>query len=769
MKTYTDPKLSATSFDYPNATATCGNAFPTTINSPVSNISRSMAYNCTAALPATLTDENGQPASTLAYNDPLLRLTATTDALGNATGHAYTATTHESSMIFNGTSTSDVLTTIDALGRTLLTQKKRTTSPSSTFDSVQTDRSIVGNTWRFRTSVPYIAAAGGTSTTGGATVTYDALGRPLVTTDAGGGTTTNTYTNNDVLTVLGPAPVGPPLELTKKKQLQYDGLGRLKSLCEITTGAGTGACGQVVPQNGYLTSYIYDDTTLGSTRVVRTTIAQNAQPGGSAQTRTYLYDLVGRLVQSTDPENGTVAYVYDTASSPCANSKGDLVKKTDNAGNVVCFFYDALHRPTSMTYPSGPNSANSATKTFIYDATTFSCSNGSNVKNRLAEAYTGPVATKITDTAFCYSPRGEVTDEYQSTQHSNGTTHLTASYWANGALNVLNGLPGLPSWTYNADGEGRPTTVTAGTGMSPVTAGSYNVFSEVTSVTYGGGDVDTLTYDESATGRMTKYQTSVNSQIVSGTLSWNPNWTLQKNVIVDPLNSVNGQTCNYHYDDLNRASSVDCGTKWNQTFTYDAFGNITKSGSISWQPGYNPANNHYTLGGIVYDNNGNLTTDPLNNYAYDSSGRTTTIGSTTYTFDALGRLVESQTGSSYTQLIYSPSGGRLATMTNAQTALKTFISLPGGGQAVYSGSSLAYYRHADWIGSSRLATTPARTMYFDTGYALFGEDYGARAQRTRNLRAMHRTCSPACSIRRTACMLRIKGVGSFPILRESAQ
>jgi RHS repeat-associated protein len=35
----------------------------------------------------------------------------------------------------------------------------------------------------------------------------------------------------------------------------------------------------------------------------------------------------------------------------------------------------------------------------------------------------------------------------------------------------------------------------------------------------------------------------------------------------------------------------------------------------------------------------------------------------------------------------------------------------------------AYYRHSDWLGSSRLATTQARGLYYDGGYAAYGEDY----------------------------------------------
>jgi RHS repeat-associated protein len=54
---------------------------------------------------------------------------------------------------------------------------------------------------------------------------------------------------------------------------------------------------------------------------------------------------------------------------------------------------------------------------------------------------------------------------------------------------------------------------------------------------------------------------------------------------------------------------------------------------------------------------------------------------------------------------------------------KGYVPLTGGSMAVYNSSGLAYYRHSDWIGSSRLASTPTRSIYFDGAYAPFGEGY----------------------------------------------
>jgi len=107
----------------------------------------------------------------------------------------------------------------------------------------------------------------------------------------------------------------------------------------------------------------------------------------------------------------------------------------------------------------------------------------------------------------------------------------------------------------------------------------------------------------------------------------------------------------------------------------------------------------------------------------NSAGNPLTIDSVTLTYDALGRMVEQARGTTYTQIVYGPDGGKLALM-NGATLGKALVPLPGGGAAVYTSSGLNYYRHADWLGSGRLATTPVtRTMYFDVAYGPCGEGY----------------------------------------------
>lgn len=67
---------------------------------------------------------------------------------------------------------------------------------------------------------------------------------------------------------------------------------------------------------------------------------------------------------------------------------------------------------------------------------------------------------------------------------------------------------------------------------------------------------------------------------------------------------------------------------------------------------------------------------------------------------------------------------------NGGTLSKAFVPLPAGATAVYNSSGLNFYRHADWLGSSRLSSTTGRGVYGDIAYAPFGESYDIPATRS---------------------------------------
>jgi len=731
-----DINSATTTFNYgSNSTANCQMAFPVSISEPL-NLSRSFTWSCTGGVATQVTDENGHNVST-SYSDPYFwRPASATDQSSAVTNLTYTGQTSvESVLSINSGSTVDQLTTLDSLARPRVQQRKQ--SPTATqYDSVETDYDVVGRPTR--TTLPYGAAAGTTTspTTPGVIMHYDALGRPTSVTDAGGGTTTYSYTNNAVLIAGGPAPTG---ENTKRRQLEYDSIGRLTSVCEITSLAGSGICGQSSQQNGYWTKYTYDALAdlLG--------VTQNAQAAtASQQTRTYTYDSMGRLTSEKNPETSQnfITYNYDSALPCTPVSNGDLVKKIDPVGNTICFQYDALHRNTAVTY-SGPYAANTPNKYFVYDSATVNSVAMTNAKTQLAEAYTAtsPTGAKITDLGLSYTVRGEISDVYQSTPHSSGYYHLNQTYWPHGAPSQLSQLVGLPTITYGGtigatvglDGEGRITQVTAGSGQNPITGVTFNTSSLPTQVNFGSGDNDIFAYDPN-TLRMTQFKFNVGTSSLSftGNLTWNANSTLGQLAITDQFNSVDTQTCNYAHDDMTRIASVNCGASiWQQNFSYDPFGNITKTVPTggtgnSFQPTYSTATNQISglPGGFTptYDANGNVKNDSSNTYVWDADNNSVTVDTVGVTYDALDRAVEQNRSGAYTQIVYGPGGGKLALM-NGMSLVKAFVPLPSQATAVYTSSGLDHYRHSDHLGSARLTSSPSRTFVSSTAYAPFGETY----------------------------------------------
>jgi RHS repeat-associated protein len=645
-------------------------------------------------------------------------------------------------MSFNGgNSVSDVLTTLDALGRPVLNQVRQGPGASN-WDTTQNVYDASGRI--SFVNLPFVDTAGTIqSAIPCVGYFYDGLGRYTSTSRWDGvhelSETDYTYNLKDVEVSVNPPPTG---ENAKQRQFEYDAIGRLTSVCELTSLNGSRTCSQQTGRTGYFTQYAYSYDVSHSYNVM--TVYQGTQ------TRTYFYDELGRLKQEINPESGTTNYTYDSVNDgTCViNSNGDLVESQDARGDKPCYGYDPLHRLASVG-TQGPDSSITPDRCYLYDSATVNGSSMLNAKGRLAEAYTvahatGCNASKVTDEGFSYSPRGELSDVWESSPHSSGYYHTQAAYWANGTLNTLSSnLTGVPNQTYRLDGEGRTYSISASSGQNPVTSTTYSTASGGSgaseTVTYGSGDYDKFDYYYN-TGWMKQITYHVAGQdAVTNMLGWNQNGTLQTSSVTDSLNTtVPQQNCSYYYDDLGRLATIPAGsavtclngtqTVWQQDIGYgnDQFGNITKQGTSSWMPNYQSNNRYVTGGGIGYDANGNLTSDTFNTYSWNVYGNPATVNGNTLVYDALGRMVENTITAGTREYLYGPVGSQPLAQMNGQTPVTVQYPLPMGGLAIYNNSGALTYAHADWLGSGRLVTNSTQSMVNDSAYAPFGEQWAVR-------------------------------------------
>ena len=162
---------------------------------------------------------------------------------------------------------------------------------------------------------------------------YDGANRVLSVQAPDGSVTVSAYDGNSV-TVTDPASVS--------RKTTTDSAGRLTGVVEYPCVSG-GACNP----STYTTAYAYD--LLDDLK----TVTQ------SSLTRSFSYDWLKRLVQSTNPESGAICYgtVSGTNCSEGYDSNGNLLTKTDARNIVTTYRYDALNRITSKSYSDGTTPA----------------------------------------------------------------------------------------------------------------------------------------------------------------------------------------------------------------------------------------------------------------------------------------------------------------------------------------------------------------------------------------------------------------------------
>jgi RHS repeat-associated protein len=162
-----------------------------------------------------------------------------------------------------------------------------------------------------------------------------------------------------------------------------------------------------------------------------------------------------------------------------------------------------------------------------------------------------------------------------------------------------------------------------------------------------------------------------------------------------------------------------------QTFSYDAFGNLKQSGSFNFQQTYN-ANNQISSGGYSYDAAGRASTDGLGNtFTFDVPGHMVSSGgnaSASYVYDAADRRIEKSDGGDTKEYMYF--GGKLMAIYQVSTSSWTDLIYANGAvlaEVAGTASATPSYRVSDNLQSVAGLLNASGALTGTAQYAPFGE------------------------------------------------
>lgn len=555
------------------------------------------------------------------------------------------------------------------------------------------------------------------------TTEYDSLGRVKNVTTADGSVLATDYDGSKTLVTD---------QADKKRLSKSDGLGRLTDVWEITpTDTNTVSVsfkGQSL--TGYRAQYEYD--TLGNlSKVIQ-----------GAQTRSFSYDSLSRLILARNPEQNatltdtraagtwSVSYQYDDNSN--------ILKKTEARAITTVFTYDEINRVTSKTYQSDTTGTPSVA--YHYDNQTLpsgapSFDRGTSKGRLVAVTYGGTQAGNYQ----AYDVLGRVTKSIQVTDaraagnsQPNWQSYTFSSYSYDLAGNLTSQIyPSGREVGTTVDEAGRisqvwgkaPSTCAAGWDCTQGTrvyadSFSYSAHGAIKAVMLGNGLWERTKFNSRLQLEEIKLGTSgVDTQTASADRlklnylygTTNNNGNVQSHVLTVPaIGTAAGFTAtqSYTYDHLNRlesAQEMEAGaTLWRQKFTYDRYGNRNFDTSVTTIPQpltnltFKQENNQFDpsasgQSSIRYDAAGNLDRDVSGQtYAFDAENRQISFnnGQASYVYDGDGRRVKKIAGTIATVFVYNAMGQMVAEYSDS-------------GQSGGSGTS---YITADQLGTPRLLT-----------------------------------------------------------------
>jgi RHS repeat-associated protein len=709
-----------------------------------------------------------RPGTTYLYNDSLSRPTLINYPDGGQTSYAYNDSAYNGSLTAptpSVTATTEISSGVnkvttaafDGLGHAI-----ETILNSDPAGPTYTSIAYYGTGHPYQVFNPYRTTSD--PTYGITTYTYDAIGRTTQIKHPDGTSATTSYAGRATSTLdegNGTAPV--------QRITQVDGLGRLTSVCEVTSstqlgpGGAPAACGQDIAGTGFLTAYGYD--VLGNLLTVNQ---------GSLGQRTFAYDSLSRLLCAANPETGTATCPnpgtgsYTTGTTGYTyDANGNLSQRTRPAPNLnppnptvtTTYQYDVVNRLTQKSYSDTVPTYTNGTPTVMYGYDQTSITMGSqqfSISNNVGRmSWSAPVSQAgytISMNAFSYDPMGRTAELWQSNPVNSNNIFVSYGYDLLGDETNRNLNNSTYAATYNAIGQLTSFTSTDYTdSMNPaniLTGAGYDPFGHLTAATFGNGLSQSWAYDNRGRPKAAAVGTTCSGGTCMGSTKYGYSVSYAGDGdILSATDTVNGQWA-YTYDGFNRLLTSNCsatcpdgqstqgfsygydryGNRWNQTVTAGS----GPQPSFSFTGAQNGGVPNNRIDGDSYDAAGNLLNDGTNSYTYDAENRIKSVnnGATTYTYDAEGRRVAKTTGASVTDFIYdreghiildttpSPADSPLGELYVAGMHLGTYVVNSALTDTIF------YYDHSDWLGTERARTNPSGVACETIQSLPFGDGQG---------------------------------------------
>ena len=417
------------------------------------------------------------------------------------------------------------------------------------------------------------------------------------------------------------------------------------------------------------------------------------------QTRTYVFDGLGRMTSSTVPETG---YIPTTATYTDFGAPATI---TDPRQMITTFGYDPLNRIQTVSFSDGTPGLS-----YTYGAPGDPFNTGgrlATVQQKLANG------TVVSADGYQYDVMGRET--LCSKTIAGNLYNIGYLYNADGTLQKMT-YPSGRTVNTTEDDIGRLAQI-ASNGTTVLSAISYNAANEVRNATYGNSMVAQYTYnDRLQLSKLTYGNAGATALSLSYDYGAGPN---NGQILGITDNLTPSQSTSYIYDELGRlktaqTNDLTSANTWKLKYGYDRYGNrleqVPQAGTAAMplsETPVDPTTNRVTT--LAYDNAGNVVNDGLHSYAFNVLNQLTKVdgSATPYTYDAAGqRIIKNGT-------VYIYSGGQvLAEYASGSAATSPSVEYIYGGAGLFasvvlSGTMTYYYR--DHLSNRLLASSTGAT------------------------------------------------------------